>query len=156
VIQSINKFQGYFLLLTFTLLASCGGGGENTTTASQEQIVITVPRYFVPSFSQINFPWGAISIADFNNDQIDEVKNLAKEKYGGNIDEALIEFGVSEEKILDAKGEYLQMPIKKIDTRELSFDVLKYIPEDAALHYHFVPIEFKEGVCSIIGFDILY
>ena len=84
-----------------------------------------------------------------NNDQIDEVKNLAKEKYGGNIDEALIEFGVSEEKILDAKGEYLQMPIKKIDTRELSFDVLKYIPEDAALHYHFVPIEFKEGVLEV-------
>ena len=85
-----------------------------------------------------------------NNSQIDEIKNLAKEKHDGNIDEALVEFGVSEEKIITAKGEYLQMPIKKVDMKEMSFfDALKYIPEDAATHYHFAPIEFKEGVLEV-------
>jgi len=84
-----------------------------------------------------------------NNAQIDEVKNLAKEKNDGNIDEALIEFGIPEDKILTIKGEYLEMPVKKIDTKDMSFDVLKYIPEDAAKHYGFVPIELKDGVLEM-------
>jgi len=84
-----------------------------------------------------------------NNDQIDVIKNLTKEKHQGNLDEALIEFGIPEEKILEIKGEYLQMPIKKVDIKKISFNVLKYIPEDAATHYHFVPIGFKEGVLEI-------
>ncbi|MEK7104639.1 MAG: GspE/PulE family protein [Patescibacteria group bacterium] len=84
-----------------------------------------------------------------NKSQIGEIKNLAKEKHDGNVDEALIEFGIPEEKILTIKGEYLQMPVKKIDTKEMSFDALKYIPEDAATYYHFAPIEFKEGVLEV-------
>src|SRR3990167_5277833 len=77
--------------------------------------------------------------------QIDEIKNLAKEKHDGNLDEALVEFGISEEKILAIKGEYLQMPTKKINTQDMTFDALKYIPEDAATNYHFAPIEFTDG-----------
>ena len=85
-----------------------------------------------------------------NKSQIDEVKNLAKEKHDGDIDEALTEIGIPEEKVLETKGEYLQMPIKKVNLREMSFfDALKYIPEDAATHYHFAPIQFKEGVLEI-------
>lgn len=84
-----------------------------------------------------------------NKSQIDEIKNLAKEKHDGGIDEALIEFGIPEEKILSIKGEYLQMPVKRIDSKEMSFDAMKYIPEDAATYYHFVPIEFKEGVLEV-------
>ncbi len=85
-----------------------------------------------------------------NNSQIDEVKNLAKEKHGGNLDEALIEFGIPEEKILTIKGEYLQVPVKKVNIKDASFfAALKYIPEDAAVHYHFAPIEFKEGVLEV-------
>ncbi len=81
--------------------------------------------------------------------QIDEIKNLARERHNGDIDEALIEFGIPEEKILATKGEYLQIPVKKIDSKGVSFEVLKYIPEDAALHYRFVPIEFKDGVLEV-------
>ena len=81
--------------------------------------------------------------------QIDEIKNLAKEKHDGNLDEALVEFGISEEKILAIKGEYLQMPTKKINTQDMTFDALKYIPEDAATNYRFAPIEFKDGVLEV-------
>lgn len=84
-----------------------------------------------------------------NKSQIDGIKNLAREKHDDNLDEALIEFGIPEEKILTTKGEYLQIPIKKVDARKISFDVLKYIPEDAAVYYHFVPIELKEGVLEV-------
>ncbi len=81
--------------------------------------------------------------------KIDEIKNLAREKYNGNIDEALIESGISEDKILSAKGEYLNMPVRKTDVKDISFDVLKYIPEDAASYYHFVPIGLEDGVLEV-------
>ena len=84
-----------------------------------------------------------------NESQIGEIKNRAKEKYNGNIDEALIESGVSEEKILEVKGEYLRIPVKKINVQDVSFDVLQYISEDSATHYHFVPIDLKEGVLEV-------
>lgn len=82
--------------------------------------------------------------------QIDEIKNIAKEKYGGDIDQALEEFGVPEDKVLEARGEYLKIPVKKVNIKEISlFDALKYIPEEAAVHYKFVPIEFKDGVLDV-------
>lgn len=81
--------------------------------------------------------------------QIGEIKNRAKEKFDGNVDEALIESGVPEEKILEIKGEYLKMPIKKVNVQNMSFDVLKYISEDSAAHYHFAPIELKDGVLEV-------
>src|SRR3990167_9437508 len=77
--------------------------------------------------------------------QIGEIKSRATEKYNGDIDEALLESGVSGEKILEVKGEYLTMPIKKINAGQTSFDALKYIYEDSAMHYHFVPIELHDG-----------
>ena len=81
--------------------------------------------------------------------QIGEIKSRAQEKYAGDIDEALIESGVTEDKILEVKGKYLQMPVKKIDKDELTFDALKYISEDSATHYNFAPIELREGVLEV-------
>ena len=84
-----------------------------------------------------------------NESQIGEIKNLAKEKHGGSIDESLIEIGIQEEEILKTKGEYFNMPTKKINARDISFNVLKYIPEDSARHYNFVPINLAEGVLEV-------
>ncbi len=81
--------------------------------------------------------------------QIGAVKNRANDKYEGDIDTALVEVGVSEEKILETKGEYFAMPIKKVNPKGLSFDVLKYIPEDSATHYRFAPISLNEGVLEV-------
>jgi len=85
-----------------------------------------------------------------NNSQIDDIKDLAREKYGGDIDRALIDFGVPEDKILITKGEYLRIPTRKVNIKETDlFDALKYIPEEAALHYRFAPIDFKDGVLEV-------
>ena len=81
--------------------------------------------------------------------QIGEIKSRAQEKFNGDIDEALIEAGITEEKILEIKGKYLQMPVKKVNTNDSTFDALKYISEDSAVHYHFVPIELLEGVLEV-------
>ena len=84
-----------------------------------------------------------------NSSQIGEIKSRAKEEYNGDVDEVLIEFGISEEKILETKGEYLNIPIKKVNPQEMSFNVLKYISEDSATHYHFAPIELKDEVLEV-------
>ncbi len=84
-----------------------------------------------------------------DQNQLVDIKNVAKEKYNGNIDEALFETGIDEAKILEVKGEYFNMPTKKIDVKEMSFDGLKYIPEDAATYYRFAPFALNDGVLEV-------
>ena len=83
-----------------------------------------------------------------NESQIGDIKNRAKEN-GGDIDETLFDMGVKYEEILKAKGEYFNMPTKEVDAKKVSFEVLKYIPEDSARHYNFVPFSLNEGVLEI-------
>ncbi|HEY4494035.1 MAG TPA: type II/IV secretion system protein [Candidatus Paceibacterota bacterium] len=84
-----------------------------------------------------------------NQNQIGEIKSRANDKHGGNVDEALMEMGVAEEGIMQAKGEYFQMPIKKVNATDISFDALKYIGEDSATHYHFAPFGLTDGVLEV-------
>jgi type IV pilus assembly protein PilB len=84
-----------------------------------------------------------------NESQIGEIKDRAKNEFNGEVDQALIESGISEEKILEIKGEYLGIPTKKVNAKEISFAVLKYISEDSASHYNFAPIELKDGVLEV-------
>lgn len=81
--------------------------------------------------------------------EIAQIKNIAKEKFEGDINKALLEKGLPEEKLLEIKGEYLQMPIKRINVKEMSFDALKYIPEDSASYYHFAPLQLVDGVLEV-------
>ena len=81
--------------------------------------------------------------------QIGEIKNRAKKDFNGDIEATLLDSGISEEKILETKGEYLGVPVKKINAENVSFNVLQYISEDSALHYHFAPIELKDGVLEV-------
>ena len=83
------------------------------------------------------------------NSQIGEIKSRAKENFNGDVEEVLIKSGVPEEKILEIKGEYLGLPVKNVNLEEMSFDVLRYISEDSATHYRFVPIELKDGVLFV-------
>ncbi len=84
-----------------------------------------------------------------NQNQILEIKNRANEKYAGDIDLALAEFGVTEDQALVVKGEYYNLPIRKIDRQNISFSVLKYIPIDSAKHYNFAPFALNEGVLEV-------
>ena len=81
--------------------------------------------------------------------QMGEIKIRAREKFAGDIDAALLELGLSEDQLLEEKGEYLKIPVKKVDLKDMSFDVLKYISEDSATHYGFAPLEIKDGVLSV-------
>ncbi|MEI7709603.1 MAG: GspE/PulE family protein [bacterium] len=81
--------------------------------------------------------------------QIGEIKNSAEEKFGGDIDAALMEAGIKEESILEVKGKYLGMPTRRVNKKDVSFDVLKYISEDSAVHYNFAPISLNDGVLEV-------
>ncbi len=84
-----------------------------------------------------------------NEGQMSEVVRLAEEKHQGNIEDALVAAGVSSDEILNAKSAYYNIPAKTPDPKKIGTDILKYIPEDSAIHYHFVPIGFEEGALLV-------
>src|SRR3989344_5091629 len=83
-----------------------------------------------------------------NKSQIGEIKSRARSDPGG-VDAALEETGLSLDKIMELKGEYLNLPVKKVNVEEMSFEALKYISADSAEHYRFVPLELKDGVLEV-------
>ena len=83
------------------------------------------------------------------DNQISEVVRLAEEKHGGNIDAMLVELGLDEGKLLSLKGAYFKMPTKEVDLKLVTAETLKYIPEDAAKHYMFVPLGLTDGVLEV-------
>ncbi|MDQ5954863.1 MAG: type pilus assembly protein PilB [Patescibacteria group bacterium] len=84
-----------------------------------------------------------------NDEQIVQAKSLAEEKHAGDIDAALSEIGITEDQILEAKGEFFKIPTKRIDVQKVSFDILKFIPEDSASYYHFAPFGLTDGVLEV-------
>ncbi len=82
-------------------------------------------------------------------EQISEVLRVADEKYKGNVDEALLDFKVDGDKVFEIKGMLYNIPIKKIDPKSISPNILKYIPEDSVRIYNFVPIGVADGVLEI-------
>lgn len=65
------------------------------------------------------------------------------------LEEVLKARGVTEAQILDAKGESMSIPQRTVETQNIPFDLLKYIPEESAVHYKFVPIGLSDGVLEI-------
>lgn len=84
-----------------------------------------------------------------STNQISDIKTRAEQKYNGDVDEALVESGIEEDKLLEVKGEYLGIPVRHMNIEGMSFNALKYISEDSATHYKFVPIELKDGVLEV-------
>lgn len=57
--------------------------------------------------------------------------------------------GVSESVILEAKGEATGVPAKSVSKKEIPFDILKKIPEEAIRHYKFAPLGIKDDVLEV-------
>ncbi|MCA9356458.1 Flp pilus assembly complex ATPase component TadA [Candidatus Nomurabacteria bacterium] len=81
--------------------------------------------------------------------QASEVLRIAREKYEGDTEKALIDFGVNEQEILKVKSEIYGMPFRVVDPKTVSFDILKFIPEDSAKHYKFVPISLEGDILDV-------
>ncbi len=81
--------------------------------------------------------------------QLAEVVRIAEEKHDGNIDEALMDMNVDQDKVLEVKGAFFNIPIKKVDPKTITKDSLKSIPEESAKIYGFAPIGMTDGVLEI-------
>ena len=82
-------------------------------------------------------------------DQVSDVIKLSDDKYHGNVEQALVEYNVGEEKTLEVKGSLFNIPIKNVDTAEISPTTLKLIPVETAKTYHFVPIGVNNNVLEV-------
>lgn len=84
-----------------------------------------------------------------NRYQAEDIREHAEEKYEGDIDRALGDFDIDEQTVLSVKSEYYGLPKRSVSAQNVSFDLLKYIPEDSANYYKFIPIGVKDGVLEV-------
>jgi type IV pilus assembly protein PilB len=50
---------------------------------------------------------------------------------------------------MNAKSEYLGVPVKSLKEANIPFEVLQYIPEESAMHYRFIPIAVHQNVLEV-------
>ncbi len=72
---------------------------------------------------------------------------------GESLEQVLIKHGVKEADILAAKGEHIGVPVRSIKDQNIPFDILKYIPEESAQHYKFIPLGVKQNVLEVGAVD---
>lgn len=81
--------------------------------------------------------------------QYNRVMTTLESDFGGDLTKALLAVGISEDAITIAKASFYKIPYQKVAAKNVTYEVLKYVEEDAARHYKFVPIGFGDGVLSI-------
>jgi len=81
--------------------------------------------------------------------QISEIYKVAEEKYGGSVDQTLLDFGVDEGKILEIKSRIFNIPTRDIDAGSIDSSILELIPVDSAQVYQFAPIGVVDNVLEV-------
>lgn len=85
-------------------------------------------------FTDILLKKGVVS-----QDVLNEISRIARDS-GNSLESLLIARGVTEEDIIGAQAEALNIPYKIVGETKVPFEVLKYIPEETASYYKFVPL----------------
>ncbi len=83
-----------------------------------------------------------------NRGDIGRIKTEA-DSAGVSLEQILIKRGVNEAAILDAKGQYYNIPTRDLEGQQIPFSVLENISEESAVHYSFVPISVKDGILEV-------
>jgi type IV pilus assembly protein PilB len=79
-----------------------------------------------------------------------DIREIRKQISSGTpLDDALIARGIKPEDIIAARGEFLNIPVRSLMEANVPFEVLDYIPEESARHYHFVPIGLVDGTLEV-------
>jgi type IV pilus assembly protein PilB len=68
---------------------------------------------------------------------------------GKTLEKALLDRGLSAADILAARGEYYQVPTHIVEDGSVQYEVLRYIPEESARHYHFVPLGVADSALEV-------
>lgn len=82
-------------------------------------------------------------------EQYEQLKKTLASDFDGDIEKAVLSIGVSEEAFARARSQYYGIPFQKVDPTTVTEKVLKYVNEEAAQHYQFVPFHFADGVLSV-------
>lgn len=77
------------------------------------------------------------------------VQKQLSESNDATLEDVLKSNGVMSEQILSARSEFFNVPARELGDTEVPFDILKYIPEESAIHYRFVPIATKDGFLEV-------
>jgi type IV pilus assembly protein PilB len=67
----------------------------------------------------------------------------------GDLDHALELAGIGSDVVRSAKAQFFGLPEREINFQNFSFDILKYIPEDASINYKLVPVGMKNKVLEV-------
>ena len=74
-----------------------------------------------------------------------EIKSLKKKEEELILEKKI----VSEDFLFGLKSEILKVPLKKVNTEDVSLNVLELIPEDSAKFYNIIPLSKKEKVLEV-------
>ncbi|MCB9806125.1 type II/IV secretion system protein [Candidatus Nomurabacteria bacterium] len=83
-----------------------------------------------------------------DSDDVDKIKKEMRES-DISVDELLTRHGVMPTDLLKTKAEYYKVPYRDLSNVDVPFDILKYIPEESADYYKFVPIDLKDGFLEV-------
>lgn len=81
-------------------------------------------------------------------EDVPAIKKELKES-SAKLDEILQKRGVALADLLAIKGEFYGVPVKILDNQSISFEVLRYVPEESAIHYKLAPLGIVDGVLEI-------
>lgn len=70
-------------------------------------------------------------------------------KPGASVESELVKAGVSLADILKVKGDFFGIPTREIGEGSVPFDILRFVPEESARYYHFVPLGVTDGALEV-------
>lgn len=70
-------------------------------------------------------------------------------KPGNTLEGVLQKSGISLKDVLAAKGELYGLPTREVGEKSVSFDILRFIPEESARHYRLAPLGVAEGALEV-------
>lgn len=83
-----------------------------------------------------------------SKEDAEKFKEKSKES-GISIEKLLIASGVPAERVTEARAEMLGTPFRKISEKDVSFELLKQIPEESVRHYKFIPLKISDDFLEI-------
>ncbi|MEN9852676.1 MAG: hypothetical protein RI996_619, partial [Candidatus Parcubacteria bacterium] len=66
-----------------------------------------------------------------------------------SIDDLCISGGADPLEIVKIREEIFNIPVRVIDTKNINFDILKYVPQESVERYRFVPLAVKDNVLEV-------
>lgn len=68
---------------------------------------------------------------------------------GTTLEQALLAIQVDPAALLAARGEYYGLPTRDLGGKAIPSETLRYVPEESAMHYRFVPLGVEDNVIAV-------